>query len=259
MANEKQEQGIPTILRGLAVLEQVIEARRPVSTTELITKVGLLKPTLNRILIQLEEEGFLQRDPIKKHFLPGPRARKLSFGIMTNEDLSAPRHAILQSLSDVVGETCNCTMLDGNHTVYFDRVEANWPYRIQLPIGSHLPLHCTASGKLFLAFMQVRQRRRLITAAPLKSFTKGTITDVKLLTDELKRIKSDGYGVDNEEFMDGMVAVSVPVFNDANEICFTVAIHAPTARKSLDELKEYFPALRDAATAMENSYCHNRA
>ena len=177
--------------------------------------------------------------------------------MMSNEDLSAPRHAILQALSDEVGETCNCTMLDGNHTVYFDRVESNWPYRIQLPVGSHLPLHCTASGKLFLAFMQARPRRRLITAAPLKSFTDSTITDVKLLTEELKRIKSNGFGVDNEEFMDGMVAVSVPIFNNSGEICFTTAIHAPTVRKSLESLKEHLPLLQEAAKAMAASYCNS--
>ncbi len=257
MTNENIDQGIPIILRGLAVLEKVIDTRRPISTSELITKLGIPKPTLNRILIQLEKEGFLQREPIKRHFLPGHRARKLLFQLMSNENLSAPRHSILQELSDKVEETCNCTMLDGNHTVYFDRVESNWPYRIQLPIGSQLPLHCTASGKLFLAFMQARQRRRLITATPLKNFTESTITDVKLLGEELKQIKAEGYGVDNEEFMEGMVAISMPILNPSNEICFTVAIHAPTIRKSLNELKDYLPALRDAATAMAHSYCSN--
>ncbi len=256
MAKDKQEQGIPTILRGLAVLEQVIKTRRPVSTAELIKKLGLLKPTINRILLQLEEEGLLQREPIHKHYLPGPRARKMVFDVMSNEDLSAPRHAILQALSDEVGETCNCTMLDGNHTVYFDRVETDWPYRIQLPVGSHLPLHCTASGKLFLAHMNARQRRRLITAAPLKNYTDCSITDTKLLNAELKRIKANGYGIDNEELMDGMVAVSVPIFNADNEICFTLAVHAPTVRKSLDELIEFIPLMHESAEAMAASYCN---
>lgn len=256
MAKDTKEQGIPTILRGLVLLEQVIQARRPISSSELIDKLGLPKPTVNRILLQLEEEGFLQREPIKKHFLPGPRARQMVFDVMSNENLGAPRHAILQALSNEVGETCNCTLLDGDHTVYFDRIEANWPYRIQLPVGSHLPLHCTASGKLFLAFMNTRQRRRLITAAPLKSFTDSTIIDTRLLVEELKRIKKDGYGIDNEEFMDGMVAVSVPIFNADNEICFTMAIHAPTVRKSLQDLIQHLPSLRKAADAMAASYCN---
>jgi len=245
----------PTILRGLVVLEKVVQARRPTSASELMEELDLPKPTLNRILQQLEEEGLLQREPIHRRFVPGPRTQQLAQGVMSNRALGAPRHAILRALSEEIGETCNCTMLDGDRTVYFDRVEANWPHRIQLPVGSKLPLHCTASGKLFLAHMNTRQRRRLVSAAPLTRHTDRTITDVELLMAELKRIENDGVGVDNEEYLAGMVAVSVPVFNPANEICFTVSVHAPTIRKPLDALRQYAPALRKAAAAMATTYC----
>ena len=237
------------------MLEQVARAQRPISATEIIEQMNLPKPSVNRILSQLEEEGFLQREPVKKRYLPGPRSSKFVLSIMSNDALGAPRHAILQALSDEIGETCNCTMLDGDRTVYFDRVEANWPIRIQLPIGSRLPLHCSASGKLFLAHMKPRLRQRLVFAAPLKRNTDRSITDPELLLAELKRIKSDGVGVDNEELMDGMVAIAVPVFNPSNQICFTLAVHAPKARKSLDELRQYLPSLRNAAASMTSIYC----
>jgi len=245
----------PTILRGLIVLEKVIQAQRPVSATELIEELELPKPTVNRILQQLEEEGLLQREPVNRRYLPGGRTREMALGVMANKALGAPRHAILKALSEEIGETCNCTMLDGDHTVYFDRVEANWPFRIQLPVGSQLPLHCTASGKLFLAYMEPRQRQRLLGAAPLKRFTDRTITDIEQMSTELKRIGNEGIGVDNEEFMAGMVAVAVPVFNPANAICFTVAVHAPAVRKPLAALRQYVPALRQAAAAMAATYC----
>jgi IclR family acetate operon transcriptional repressor len=255
---ENDQEGIPTILRGLIMLEQVARAQRPISATEIIEQMNLPKPSVNRILSQLEEEGFLQREPVKKRYLPGPRSSKFVLSIMSNDALGAPRHAILQALSDEIGETCNCTMLDGDRAVYFDRVEANWPIRIQLPIGSRLPLHCTASGKLFLAYMKPRLRQRLISVTPLKRNTNRSITDPELLLAELKTIKSDGVGVDNEELMDGMVAIAVPVFNTSNEICFTLAVHAPKVRKSLDELRQYLPSLRSAAASMASIYCTDK-
>ncbi len=254
MTSEPQE-GIPTILRGLMILEQVARSQRPISATEVIEKMGLPKPTVNRILLQLEEAGFLQREPVKKRYLPGPRSREMVISILTNESLGAPRHSILQALSDEIGETCNCTVLDGHETVYFDRVEANWPFRIQLPIGSRLPLHCTASGKLYLAHMKPAQRKKLLNYAPLKAYTGRSITDPELLQRELDRIREDGVGIDNEELMDGMVAIAVPVINEKNDICFTVAVHAPTVRKSLDELRQYLPTLRKAAASMASCYC----
>lgn len=251
----KGKNSIPTIMRGFRVTERVVEAQRPISAAELIEEMGLPKPTVHRILRQLEEEGMVQREPVFKRYLPGPRAQQFAFGIASSKVLGAPRHAILQTLSEEIGETCNCAMLDGNQSVYFDRVEANWPFRIQLPVGSHLPLHCTASGKLFLAHMAARQRRRLVKAAPLKRYTDRTITDPQLLVEELKRVEAEGVGMDNEEFMTGMVAFAVPVYNRSKEICFTVAAHAPSVRKPLEELRHYVPNLRRAAAAMAATYC----
>lgn len=236
-------------------MEKVVEARRPISGAELIKELGLSKPSVHRILQQLEEEGIVQRDPISRRYLPGARTQALSFNLTSHKALGAPRHAILQALSEEIGETCNCTMLDGDRIIYFDRVEANWPYRIQLPVGSRLPLHCTASGKLFLAYMDSRQRKRLINAAPLPRHTERTITDPELLLEELKRIETDGIGVDNEENLAGMVAIAVPVLNDKGDICFTIAVHAPKVRKSLEELRQYIPRLKQAAGAMAANYC----
>lgn len=248
----------PTILRGFNVLEKVVEAQRAISAAELINELGLPKPTVHRILQQLEEEGLLQREPVNRRYLPGPRCEKFAFGLASHKVLGAPRHAILQALSDEIGETCNCVMFDGSHTLYFDRVETDWPYRIQLPVGSELPLHCTASGKLFLSNMTARQRKRVITAAPLKRYTDRTIINPDLLLEEIKRVEAEGVSYDNEEFMTGMVAVAVPVYNESNEICFTVAVHAPRVRKPLAELRLYVPSLRRAAAAMASFYCTSR-
>ncbi len=251
----KEKSAIPTILRGFVVIEKIAEAQRPISAAELIEILGLPKPSVHRILQQLEEEGLVQREPVNRRYLPGSRTQTLAFSIASHKVLGAPRHAILQALSDEIGETCNCTMLDGDRIIYFDRVESNWPFRIQLPVGSRLLLHCTASGKLFLAYMDPRQRKRLINTAPLERKTGRTITDPELLSKELKRVAEDGIGFDNEEHLDGMVAIAVPVFNPQNEICFTIAVHAPKIRKSLDELRQYIPSLKRAAGAMAACYC----
>ena len=241
----------PTILRGLMLLEAVTQARRPLSATELIEALALPKPTVNRLLQQLEREGVLQREPVKRRYLPGPRARRLALDTLAHRSVGAPRHAILKALSAQLGETCNCALCDGADLVYFDRVEANWPYRIQFPVGSHLPLHCTASGKLLLAYMDSRQRNRLLRAMPLERRTARTVTDPDALIAQLKHIKTAAVGIDNEEFIAGMVAVAVPVFDAAGDVCFTVAVHAPTVRKPLAVLREHIPALRQAAQAMQ--------
>ncbi len=253
MSSEKN--AIPTVMRAYVLLEKIVDSQRPIAASDLIHDIGLPKPTVHRLLQQLEEEGLIQREPVSKRYMPGNRAQTLAFNIASHNALGAPRHAILQALSNEIGETCNCTMLDGNEIIYFDRVETNWPFRIQLPVGSRLPLHCTASGKLFLAYMNPAQRKRLITAAQLLRHTEKTITDPDKLLKDLKKVEETGVGVDSEENVAGMVALAVPVLNGDNKICFTIAVHAPKIRKPLEELQQYIPSMRRAAAAMAANYC----
>ncbi|WP_018231264.1 IclR family transcriptional regulator [Thioalkalivibrio thiocyanodenitrificans] len=243
-----------TLTRAFSLLEQVVEAERPLTGADLVDLLRLPKPTVHRLAQQLEQQGLLQREPDGRRYAPGHRLRKLALRVLAHSSVAAPRHAILQSLSDQLGETCNITVLDGNQTVYFDRVETNWPVRVQLPPGSRLPLHCTASGKLFLAHMSQRDRGRLITAAPLKAYTDHSLTDPGLLEDELQRIAAEGLSTDNEEFITGMVAVAVPVYDASGHICATVAAHAPTVRKPLQELRRHVPALRLAAASLASLF-----
>src|SRR3546814_13027722 len=100
----------------------------------------------------------------------------------------APRRVILEQIVETVGETCNVGVLDGSQVVYLDRVECDWPLRTQLHAGSRVPLHCTGMGKLFLATLPERARRRIIETLPLRRSTENTITDPERLeTGEIGR------------------------------------------------------------------------
>lgn len=242
-----------TLIRGFLIAEKIVQADRPLSSAYLAEELDLPKATVHRICQQLEDEGLLQREPGGKRFTGGKRLRALAMSTLSNSVIGAHRHSILQALSQEVGETCNLTILDGNEIVCLDRVETNSAYRIHLPVGSHLPLHCTAAGKLFLANMKPAARRRLINSLTLSRHTDLTITDPEALHEHLNKIAAEGVGYDAGEFLEGLVAISVPVIGEDNQACFVIAIHAPAVRKSLDELRQYLPALRHAAARMAAS------
>lgn len=246
-----------TLLRGLAIMNAIANATRPVSITDLMNELGLPKPTVHRITAQLIDENYLQRNPSDKRFVIGNKLKEFSTNILANNSIGSPRRAVLEALSNEIGETCNCTMLDGYQTVYFDRVECNWPIKVNLPPDSRLPLHATASGKLFLSHMKKSDRTRILNAAPLTACTEHTLTFEEDLNDQFKTIKKQGIAFDNEEFIDGMIAIAVPVFDSKNRICFTVAVHAPTTRQTMESLSEYIPSLRKAADALSESYCND--
>src|SRR5690606_15805750 len=110
------------------------------------------------------------------------------------------RHDVLVELVKQVEETCNFTTLDGTQVLYLDRVEAQWPLRLIFDVGSHVPLHCTASGKLLLAFMPSRECARVLPHLKLDAKTPSTITCLLALEREIKQIRDQGYATDREEF-----------------------------------------------------------
>lgn len=247
-ATEKSDKS-SAALRVLAILETVAKSSLPMTATEINTELKLPKPTIHRLCTMLEEEGYLQPRLDGKGYLPGHRLSKMALGIFSNNDhWRTERHGILKKLSEDVGETCNISIPDGSQMVYFDRVETHWPLRIQLQKNDRVPIYCTASGKLFLNNLPASKRARLLTRINFEQFTDNTLTNVDQLKEELKRLSSKDIGIDNEEFMQGMVAIAVPLRNSDGAFYGALAIHAPSARMSMEQAIEQLPRLRSAAT-----------
>ena len=237
-------------LRAFGVLELVARADGPLSLDELTQLCGLPKPSVYRILGLLQRGGLVQREPAAKRYCIGARMSRLALEVMMRSPQRARRHAILQQLVAEIGETCNLTMLDGNEVLYLDRVETSSPVRVHLAAGSRVPLHCTASGKLFLSQLSDSQAATLLGPGPYRRFTENTITDPAELQKALRRIRSEGMGTDVGEFLEGSVAVSVPVTDAQGRVCATVAVHGPAPRVTLRSCMDFLPALRRAAKAM---------
>ena len=235
------------IERTLAILEAMAVAPRPRAASDVAATLGVPKPTVHRICLMLEREGFLRREPDAKRFTVGPRLTHLAQGGLRAAARLGPRHAILEGLSREIRETCNLGILDDRSVVYIDRVEADWPLRLHFDAGSRVDPHCTAIGKLFLAYMQEGERDRLLSALPLARFTDKTITGRSELDRELAKIRRAGYSTDDEEFLMGVVCLAAPITNAAGEVIAAVAMQAPRARMSLRDAQRHLPRLKRAA------------
>lgn len=241
---------IPTNLRTLLILEVIGSQAEAITTAEIGRAVGLSKQTIHRLCATLVEEGFLVKDERNRGFRPGRRARNLSTGIMQNSISHVARNQILQDLSQATGETVNYVVPDQKGMSYQDRVETDWPIRVQLPVGSIVPFPCTASGKVYLASLPKAERRRLVNVMHLERHTETTITDPDRLMDELQRISKLGYATDNGEFFDSMNAIAAPVKDKAGRYCASLAIHAPVQRMSVDTALGYKDMLFDASSRL---------
>ncbi len=246
LKTEKQGQ-IPTNLRLLVLLEEVAKVGVPVTPTSLKDALNLPKPTLHRLFHTAEAEGFLQRDIDGRSYGPGPRLRHLAVNTVSSQRIRMLRLTVLRRVAEEIGETCNIAAPDRDGMVYLDRVETHWPLRIQLPIGSQVPFHCTASGKMYLSSLRPSYLERFLGVTKLTRHVAGTIVDKAKLKTELEITRKRGYSVDAEEFMDGMGAVAVPIKDPQNRLVSTLSVHAPLQRLSLDALEARVGILVDAA------------
>ena len=236
----------PTV-KAVAILEAMATVRRPLGVTEVGVLLGLPKPTAHRIVRMLESEGLLQREPGSRRFVPGARLVRLGLGVVAASMLSAPRHAILEALSQKIGETCNFGVMADSHVVYLDRVESAWPFGLRFEPGSHVPLHCTSMGKLFLSLMPAKKCALLLRSIPLNRYTENTITDAARLEAELENIRSAEVSTDNQEFLAGVVCVAVPVRDTNKQPVAALAVSAPLARMTLQQGLQHVPLLQAAA------------
>ncbi|KAB2851160.1 MAG: IclR family transcriptional regulator [Hyphomicrobiaceae bacterium] len=240
--------------KAFLILELIASGRRPMPMSDIVAAAGLTKPTAHRITSALAELGFIERDALKRGYVEGPRLVSLALNALLTAAQRTLRHAILKSVSEKVGETCNFGVLTGSEVIYLDRVEAKWPLGLRFEAGSRVPAHCTAIGKLLLALTPEPARRQIMNALPLARYTSRSLTNEGDFAAAIEKIARSEVGIDDQEFIDGVVCVSVPVRTSSGSLIGGIAVSAPEARVSLEQLMKFVPTMRQAAGQLAATY-----
>ncbi len=238
------------VLKAVSLLAHVARAPAPVSLAALSTAVHLPKPTAHRLAGLLEQAGLVRKDPLTRRYAVGAALVQIGFDALRSAPAHRNRQLLLERLSEKLGETVNLGMLSGGEVLYLDRVEASWPLRMDFKPGSRVPLHCTANGKLFLAYSAPPARDRLLRRLRLVPLTSRTITSRAELTAELAKIRRRGWSEDDEEYLAGVCCLAVPVRDGHGRLLAGLAVSAPSARFNLDRARGHLPDLQAAAKAL---------
>jgi len=241
-----------TVVRVLDILTTVTAADQPVTATELSEILDIPKASAHRLCATLEDAGFLKSRLNARGLVAGPVMQKMALDVLSRSDLNADHRAILQRLSTELGETCNLAVPHGTEMIYYDRVETHWPVRVQFEVGSRVPLHATASGKMYMSSLPIARREQWVDSLDLVSCTKNTITDRDVLIAELLEIQKNGYSTDKEEYIDGMVALAVPVTDTNGRLYATLSFQAPVMRIPIESLADFLPAVKAASNDLSN-------
>jgi DNA-binding IclR family transcriptional regulator len=246
-SEEDRGERIPTTLRLLTLLEEIVRRGGPVTPTELTASTDLPKATLHRLFQTLESEGYLQREPDGRSYSVGPRARRLAVATISSMRMRTPRLAIMRALAKDTGETCNFAIPDREAMIYLDRVETEWPLRVQFSEGAKVPFYCTAGGKIYLSTLSDLRLESYLRNADLVQLTPATLTTPDALRAEIMKVRKQGFGIDNEEFLEGVIAFAMPVRDPQGRLMATIAFQGPTQRITIEDGYRFLPRLKQAA------------
>ncbi len=251
--NIKNQEKEPSHLRVIKIIEAITLADRPMSPTDIALKLDIPKPTVHRIIGYLKAQNYIQTNP-RGNLVPDKNLHDIAVGIIKGSQYRIMRQSILEGLSQKVKETCGISTPDGIYMTYYDQILTQYPLRVELPTGSRVPIYATASGKLYLSQFSKVKRRKILEHLPRKKLAKNTLITIEDFEAEFKKIRKNEYSVDNEEFIDDMVAIAAPILDNEGKVSAGVYIIAPTIRKSLDKLLEYVPLLKTTAKELSTIY-----
>lgn len=239
---------VQSVAHALDILECFLEDDTELGVTHLSRRLDLPKNNIFRLLSTLQYRGYVEQNESSGNYRLGLKAFELGQAYLRKTGLVNQAHAILDSLAKDTSETSYLSVYENGEVVYLDMVETTHPVRIIPMIGKRVPSHCTAVGKIQLAFKSEEEIRMVIREMGLKSFTPNTITDEEVFLRHLEDISEKGYAIDNEEFEEDVICVACPVWDYTNNVVAGLCVSGPTLRMSDERIKGVLiPIIRNAA------------
>jgi DNA-binding IclR family transcriptional regulator len=234
-----------TLVKGLKVLEALVERGGYCGVSDLAASVNLSKSNAHRLLNTLVKCDFAVAE--NGRYAASLRVWELCTRVLKRYDIRQFARPSMERLAAETAESVRLAVLDKNsiEVIYIDRVESSQFVRIATDIGDRAPAHCTSGGKVLLAF----QDEDFISAMSkgLKAYTPNTITDPKAFIRHLRKVRKDGYALNLKEYSMQARAASSPIFGIDGKVVAALSIAAPAGRVSAKRLQEYATRICDAA------------
>ena len=244
MSEKKPTRNSPR--RILEIIEAICLNPQSATASNLSQSLDIPAPTIYRWLDTLCEERFIAVHA-SGHYVPGERFREMIFNSLQYEPKVTERRSILRGLSEKLNETVSLSIPHGTKLIYFDRLESHWPWQVNLKVGTSLPLHCCASGKLYLSTLEPYAAQTIFERINPIDSARNTITCADKFSNELNLIRESGYSLDNEEWFDDMNGAAVPIFASNGTLAACLSTHALATRKSMQTLREEIPFMLQTA------------
>ncbi|MBC7340315.1 MAG: IclR family transcriptional regulator [Firmicutes bacterium] len=233
--------------RGLKVLELLSSHPHGLKLTDLAQVSGEKVSTLHHVLSALKRRHFVAQDPRTREYRLGVAAWRVGRAAMVAVGFVDVAHAELLRTAQSLGETMTLAVREGFSVVYVDQVLAPRSIKMSVTVGDRAPMHCTASGKVFMAAMSEEEFGELLRQ-PLARYTANTMVEASRLRAERESVRDRGYAIDCEEREEGLCCVAAPVRDHLGAVVAAISLSGPRERLDPTRIeREIVPAVLDAA------------
>ncbi|MCX8072480.1 MAG: IclR family transcriptional regulator [Candidatus Binatia bacterium] len=236
MRRDKTNYVIQSVSHALDVLEQFAGNQEELGVTELSKRLKLHKNNVFRILATLEARGYIEQNKLTENYRLGVRCLSLGQRYLSQVGLLKPARPVLQQLAQASGETAVIGVVRLGMAVVLDAAHAEQPVRVVARMGEPIPLHCSAIGKVALAFGETSLREGL--TEPLKPCTEKTVVDKERLFAELDRVAAQGFATEEGEHVADVTAAATPVRDYTGCFVAALALLGPVHRMTEQRLRE---------------------
>ncbi|MBA1334776.1 MAG: Transcriptional regulator, IclR family [Firmicutes bacterium] len=225
----KRSNMVQSLVRALDIIE-LLDREGELGISEISNTLGLEKTTVHRLISTLKFKGYVAQNKSNQKYSNSFKLFEMGNNVVEGLGLRRQAQPFMEELAEKSHEAVNLAILNGKHMFYIDKIESSETIKVDLRIGKRLPVYCTGLGKAMLAFMPEERVHELFKGETFVKYTKNTIDNVQGLMLELRRIKAQGYSIDNEEYIPGLVCVAAPVMSFRGEAVAALSVAVPKYR-----------------------------
>lgn len=243
--------GVQSVARALTLLEIIADLGGEASLTDIAGKAGLNVSTCHHLLSTLVNKGYAARVPNRRSYALGARVLYLSQVCLRQVDLPRRATPFIERINVATGETIHLAVLQGNSVIKVLKRDARHAIRVDSSsLGRSDAAHATATGKAILAWMSQDEVNQILAEHGMKRFTDRTITDLPALFDQLSDVRRDGYSIDREEFLTGVICVAAAIRDHSGAVLGAIGASTPAMRASEQHLALVRNEVMSAARAL---------
>lgn len=253
---EKSERyTIHSIDKALDMIE-ILAERGSLSLIELTELLQQPKSSAYRIVLTLENRGFISRSEEDGKYCLGYKQLLITRNLLERNNLRTAALQEMKRLSEEFGDTVNLGVLLDGHVMYVEIIESTHALRMTDSVGSKSAFHATAMGKAIVAHYPEEKVTELLKECGMPKLAKNTITEAKQYVEELERVRSNGYAVDDQEIVEGARCVAAPIFDMFGKVHGAISVSGPMHRYHSNTIPEIARQVVKAAAAVSLKMGH---